>query len=759
NKEPLGWIHTQPNGLPQLSPKDIITHAKIMHDHKSWDEEKTIIITSSYTPDLVSLAAYKLTPSGYEWARLKTDHENNLKDMFHHIMKKFKYSCRIVSLDLFMIPGQDLWNYNFMGTHHDAHMKYDDYFNQIFFLLVFLKKMSENNNEQMDVGTGSTSNDNVTDVVETAPTTTSPNPDEVKTENITSNLKLTIKTPKEKKDISIDESSTVKQLRDIVANEFNASIDQVCLIYSGKILKDDEDLKKHDIKDGVTLHLVIRAPKADSTAASTSANATATTTTTTTATSDTQASANRPNTAQTNTSGFPFGLGLTPGMGNLNFANTNFLDMQQQLQQQIMSNPAQLRQLMESPMVQSITSNPDLLRSLLLSNPQMRDLMERNPEISHLLNNPDLLRQTMEYARNPTALQELMRNHDRALSNLESIPGGFNALQRIYHDVQEPMYSAAQEQFGNNPFTQLFTGNGENTSAPRTENTDPLPNPWAPRGTAGATATATNRQQPSSNTPNNQQQQQQIPSAIPTGAAGSSPGLISPMMQNYMSQLVQNPRLLESVLNAPYMQPLMDSLAANPDISRQMIANNPMFANNPELREQMINALPAMMEQMRNPEVQALMQNREALEAITQVQEGLQRLHAAAPNLFQAGGLPAGLRFGPTGLASPTATGGSTNNASSSSTSTTSTGQAPSSTRPTGDTSSSTDSSNYAGVFAQMLNMMSNQNINTPPDQRYAVQLEQLVSMGFTNREANLQALTATMGDVNAAVERLLAQI
>jgi hypothetical protein len=25
----------------------------------------------------------------------------------------------------------------------------------------------------------------------------------------------------------------------------------------------------------------------------------------------------------------------------------------------------------------------------------------------------------MEYARNPTALQELMRNHDRAMSNLE----------------------------------------------------------------------------------------------------------------------------------------------------------------------------------------------------------------------------------------------------------------------------------------------------------------------------------------------------
>ena len=49
--------------------------------------------------------------------------------------------------------------------------------------------------------------------------------------------------------------------------------------------------------------------------------------------------------------------------------------------------------------------------------------MERNPEINHMLNNPDILRQTMEMVRNPAAMQELMRNQDRAMSNLESIPG------------------------------------------------------------------------------------------------------------------------------------------------------------------------------------------------------------------------------------------------------------------------------------------------------------------------------------------------
>lgn len=69
-----------------------------------------------------------------------------------------------------------------------------------------------------------------------------------------------------------------------------------------------------------------------------------------------------------------------------------------------------------------------------------------------MLNNPEMLRQTMEMARNPSMLQELMRTQDRALSNLESIPGGFSALQRMYRDVQEPFMNAATEEFSRNTF-------------------------------------------------------------------------------------------------------------------------------------------------------------------------------------------------------------------------------------------------------------------------------------------------------------------
>ena len=72
--------------------------------------------------------------------------------------------------------------------------------------------MSENNNEQMDLGSGTASNINETDTNATAKSTTSPTSEVTTAENTTSKLKLTIKTPKDKKDISIDGSSSVKQV-------------------------------------------------------------------------------------------------------------------------------------------------------------------------------------------------------------------------------------------------------------------------------------------------------------------------------------------------------------------------------------------------------------------------------------------------------------------------------------------------------------------------------------------------------------------
>ncbi|CAF4327377.1 unnamed protein product [Rotaria socialis] len=52
-------------------------------------------------------------------------------------------------------------------------------------------------------------------------------------------LKVTTKTPKDERDI----------LKDVAANEFTTSNDQMCMIYAGNILKDEDDLKKHAEND------------------------------------------------------------------------------------------------------------------------------------------------------------------------------------------------------------------------------------------------------------------------------------------------------------------------------------------------------------------------------------------------------------------------------------------------------------------------------------------------------------------------------
>ncbi len=46
--------------------------------------------------------------------------------------------------------------------------------------------------------------------------------------------------------------------------------------------------------------------------------------------------------------------------------------------------------------------------------------------------------------------------------------------------------------------------------------------------------------------------------------------------------------------------------------------------------------------------------------------------------------------------------------------------------------------------------------IAATPQERYRVQLQKLQEMGFSDEEANLSALQAAGGSVNAAIERLL---
>jgi ubiquilin len=123
------------------------------------------------------------------------------------------------------------------------------------------------------------------------------------------------------------------------------------------------------------------------------------------------------------------GTGAGFGMGFSDF---------QQAQEQLLQDPNLVREMMSMPVVQNLMNNPDLLRTLIMSNARMQDIMNHNPDLAHILNDPGTLRQTLDAARNPELMREMMRNTDRAMRNIEASPGDFNMLRRMYGTVQAP---------------------------------------------------------------------------------------------------------------------------------------------------------------------------------------------------------------------------------------------------------------------------------------------------------------------------------
>ncbi|KAJ8465852.1 hypothetical protein OPV22_028404 [Ensete ventricosum] len=122
--EPLGWMHTQPNELPQLSPQDLTAHSRVLENNKQWDGEKCIILTCSFTPGSCSLTAYKLTPSGYEWGRVNKDTGSNPHGYLPTHYEKVQMLLSDRFLGFYMVPDNGPWNYNFMGVKHTASMRY-----------------------------------------------------------------------------------------------------------------------------------------------------------------------------------------------------------------------------------------------------------------------------------------------------------------------------------------------------------------------------------------------------------------------------------------------------------------------------------------------------------------------------------------------------------------------------------------------------------------------------------------------------------
>lgn len=74
-------------------------------------------------------------------------------------------------------------------------------------------------------------------------------------------ISLKIKMPSKSFEVEIEDNASVVDLRKVVAEKVEKNTEQLVLIFGGKILKDSENLENHQIKDKMSVHLVIKQPR------------------------------------------------------------------------------------------------------------------------------------------------------------------------------------------------------------------------------------------------------------------------------------------------------------------------------------------------------------------------------------------------------------------------------------------------------------------------------------------------------------------
>jgi len=236
--------------------------------------------------------------------------------------------------------------------------------------------------------------------------------------------------------------NTVLDLKNLLYELTDIKPEEQRLVYSGKILNDEDLLSFYNIRDGNSIYLV-RAAK---------------------------------NKIQS----------ISP----------------QAISQQKNKKPASggmdselVTQLLDNPFVQSVMSNPEFIQSIYMSNPQFKKVIEKNPEMAQIFNDPEYLKQCMEIARNPEMMNEMLRNQDRAMNNLESIPGGFQALSSLYHTVQSPLMDSLRPEQDKstkeqNEYYAKKLLNGKKLDKTKINN-DALPNPWNLSANESSSSSAT----------------------------------------------------------------------------------------------------------------------------------------------------------------------------------------------------------------------------------------------------------------------------
>ncbi|KAI0789379.1 hypothetical protein C8Q75DRAFT_807021 [Abortiporus biennis] len=197
-----------------------------------------------------------------------------------------------------------------------------------------------------------------------------------------SEIQINVKGPSELKlQITIATDKTVLDLKQAIADKSDVPADRQRLIYSGRVLKDEDALSVYKIQSSHTIHMVKGAAK--STASQSSAPPTL----------PTMHSGQNPHDPLTQLNGHQ-GYGLMAGLNP--FADMGLNPNDPNMMQGMLNNPQFLQQM------SSVMSNPAVMDQIINSNPQLAAMGPQVREVfqserfRQLMSNPESLRMMLQ---------------------------------------------------------------------------------------------------------------------------------------------------------------------------------------------------------------------------------------------------------------------------------------------------------------------------------------------------------------------------
>ncbi|EPY80491.1 ubiquilin-4 [Camelus bactrianus] len=492
-------------------------------------------------------------------------------------------------------------------------------------------------------------------------------------------IRVSLKTPQDCQEFMLAENSSIHHFKKQISKRLHCDTDRLVLIFTGKILRDQDILSQRGILDGTTVHLVVRT-RVKGTQPGPGALPGPT---------GHCAHRSEPSTSES--------AGVLARLGRLAQGSPDLADLLGQLAQLLMVAPEAVVQLSEDPMVQGLVSEK-------LAN------ASHVSESSKPVHKPELALKVLENLQNPAQSPELLQADKWGLEALKAVPGGDNATHPVCSDIQHLMLStlaslAASK--GHGPSSEPSRG-GANPHSSTNTTTTIVPTAAAPARPLAQEVRAGVIAQVRGMVSN------QANSGCRTGTSDLNSGqdLSSQESQQPIgkatpaSQLRTSPSALCRALHV---------LQQNPALLRQLVTDSPLRHHMPLL---------------------PILTNPQALQALIQIEKGLQILSREVPGLgpcLWGPGRPHGARGAP-----ETRGGGQGHRAD-----------------PVQPTLAVLQ---LLRALAHACPQSTQSSLPSCPlaDSCYQQELEHLKAMGFANRDANLQALVATGGDIHAAIERLL---